>query len=153
MTDEGLFPWPDIKLVEEDARAIPILDYAASPTLTTLRETIGEALTIKLVMAKGGTDVYLPERPKQSGSLSRIIGIEAVMRLCEAFGAHRHLEVPTGRGLAHGRRIDPAKVWTMHLGGMSGDQIAQHMQCTARQVRNILSRSKFNQSHTQLSLW
>lgn len=153
MKDEELFSPPQSETVEEAAVPVPILDYAASPTLTTLRETIGEKLTIKLVMAKGGTDVYLPERVTEQSALSRIIGAEAASELVKVFGNHRHLEVPTGKGLSHGRRIDPVHVIKLGRLGLSVDMIARRLSCTARQVRNIAAKIRSKQKSSQLDLF
>ncbi len=130
------------------------IDFAASPTLTTLRDEIGEGPTVKLVMAKGGTDVYLPDRATDDCALARIIGYEAVATLIEIFGGHRHLEIPTGRGLAHGRRIDPERVrYLSQVLRLSVDQIAREVGCTARQVRNILGKYRALDDARQLTMF
>lgn len=131
-----------------------VIDWAASPTLTTLRERLGEALTVKLVMERGGTDVYLPDRASDDCALAKVIGQDAVAMLIEHFGGHRHLEIPTGRGLAHGRRIDPETV--RHLSQVmkfSADEIARELQCTARQVRNIMARFRALDDARQLTMF
>lgn len=115
------------------------IDWAASPTLSRIREVAGDAAAVALVAARGGTEVWIPQRPDESCDLVRIVGAAAARAIADAFGSGP-LRVPTGRGLAHGRRIDPQAVATLTAAGASLNGIARRLHCTARQVSNIRRR-------------
>jgi hypothetical protein len=117
----------------------PAIDYAASPTLTTIRELVGDAVVLRLVAAKGGTWVHLPRRLGPDSELVRLVGAEAAAALVARFGGGAALRIPTGRGHGHGRRLDHAEIVRLHeQDGWSAERIARAMGCTDRQIWNIL---------------
>lgn len=118
------------------------LDYAASPILSAIRAAAGETAAAALVAARGGREVYLPRRPTPRCDLARIVGLEAALAIVAALEGGRMLAVPTGRGLAHGRRIDPAEVQRLRGQGLAIGAIAAKMGCSKRQVWNILRRHR-----------
>lgn len=87
----------------------PEIDWAASPTLTTIRELIGEPAAVAMVQAFGGTKVCLPKEAQTDSRLAMTIGVDATKALVAHFGPRPILEIPTGRGLGHGRRLTPRK--------------------------------------------
>jgi len=123
------------------------LDLGSSPTLARIVEVVGEAVALKLVAERGGTDIFLPAKVTARCALVDLVGdVKTARALVEAFGAG-HLSIPTGRGFGHGRRIDHAEVRRLHAPppageGWSADAIALHLGCTARQVWNILGGPK-----------
>lgn len=116
----------------------PAPDYASSPTLTAIREAAGEAAVLALVAARGGRAVYLPARVTPHCELARIVGVEAARAIVAALDGGRQIDIPTGRGLAHGRRIDHGEVRRLRAEGLAVGEIAARMGCTRRQVWHIL---------------
>lgn len=113
------------------------VDWAASPVLTRLRELIGEDATLAILRERGGQRVRLPAICAPDHWLAQLIGLERAQRVCSVFGGADPLTVPTGAGLAHGRRIDPETVAVLTGEGRSANAIANALDCTQRQVRNI----------------
>lgn len=116
----------------------PAPDYASSPTLTAIREAAGEAAAVALVAARGGREVYLPRTATPHCELARIVGLAAAVAIVAALDGGRMLAIPTGRGLAHGRRIDHGEVRRLRAEGLAVGEIAARMGCTRRQVWHIL---------------
>lgn len=116
----------------------PDPDYASSPTLTAIREAAGEAAVLALVAARGGRAVYLPRQVVPDCDLARIVGVEAARAIVAALDGGRQIDIPTGRGLAHGRRIDHGEVRRLRAEGLAVGEIAARMGCTRRQVWHIL---------------
>lgn len=115
------------------------IDYASSPTLTTIREVAGDAAVVKLVTARGGTWVHLPVRLTPRAELVKLVGTEAARRIVERFGARTLLRIPTGRGHGHGRRLDHGEIVRLHRDGWTVPRLARAFGCTDRQVWNILA--------------
>jgi hypothetical protein len=118
--------------------ALADIDFASCPHLTLIRDVAGEKAVLALVKARGGVDIYLPETPTADCALVRIVGLEAAKRIVDALGSFRKINIPTGRGSGHSRRIDWARVVALHDVGMTRRKIAEEVGCTDRQVRNIL---------------
>lgn len=129
-----------------------VLDYAASPTLTTLRDLIGDAAVIKLLGARGGTHVHLPKTVTPDCELARIVGVEAAESIVRHFGSDQSLRLPTGKGFAHGRVIDHAEVVRRFGAGEPARSIALAMGCTERQIWNILASRIRDRDERQLNL-
>lgn len=74
-----------------------------------LVDLIGEPATLKLLAARGGTEITIPQRIDGS-QLAGIVGHDAAMRMAEHFGAGK-LVLPTGsaRG-AGGRRAEAMRL-------------------------------------------
>jgi hypothetical protein len=113
------------------------VDWAASPVLTRLRELIGEDATLAIIRARGGQRVRLPASCLPDHWLAQLIGLQRAQAVCGVFGGADPLTVPTGAGLAHGRRIDPETVAVLTGEGKSANAIANALDCTQRQIRNI----------------
>jgi hypothetical protein len=120
--------------------AAPI-DYASSPTLSTIREVAGDAAVVKLIAARGGTWVHLPVRLTQRAELVRLVGVDAAQRIVDRFGARTLLRIPTGRGHGHGRRLDHGEIVRLNRAGWSVPRLARAFHCTDRQVWNILANA------------
>ena len=118
------------------------IDYAASPTLSTIREIAGEAAAAKLVAARGGAWVHLPVRLTVRSELVQIVGAAAAQAIIDRFGGGAPLRIPTGRGFAHGRRLDHGEVVRLHEKGWSVRRLALAMDCTDRQILKILARAR-----------
>lgn len=125
------------------------IDYAASPTLTTIREVAGDAAAAKLVAARGGTWVHLPVRLTVRSELVEIVGAAAARAIIERFGGGAPLRIPTGRGFAHGRRLDHAEVVRLHDQGWSVRRLARSMDCTDRQILKILAQARRSRRDTR----
>lgn len=127
----------------------PPPDYAASPTLTAIRDVAGDAAALKLIAARGGTSVHLPMRLREGGELVKIVGVTAARAILGHFGGGAMLRIPTGRGFAHGRRIDHAEVVRLSRSGLSVKTIALRLGCTDRQIAKILAKAKPAPSRAQ----
>lgn len=67
-----------------------------------LVELIGEPAAMKLLAARGGTEITIPQRIDGS-QLAGIVGRDAAMRMADHFGAGR-LVLPTGAARGAGAR-------------------------------------------------
>lgn len=120
------------------------IDYAASPTLTEIRDVAGEAAAVKLVAERGGTWVHVPVRLTVRSELVQLVGAEAARAIIERFGGGAVLRIPTGRGFAHGRRLDHAEIVRLHHPphSWSVKRLALAMGCTDRQILKILAAAR-----------
>lgn len=119
--------------------AAPEIDWASSPTLTTIREVAGEEAVRKLIAARGGCKLYLPNKVTPDCSLTSIVGLDAARKIVDRMGAHISIDVPTGSGHRHGRRIDHDEVRRLWGEGVTATAIARQVGCTSRHVYNIVS--------------
>lgn len=110
------------------------IDWRASPTLTKLRELIGEEGARLLIIARGGTDIYVPGRATPDCVLAGIVGLVAAQAIVDWKGGNR-LEIPNGRGLAHGERVDMGAVLDLMRQGFTLRQIARTVGCSVRNIR------------------
>lgn len=124
------------------------IDYAASPTLTDIRDVAGDAAVVKLVAARGGTWVHVPVRLTVRSELVTIVGAEAARAILQHFGGGVALRIPTGRGHAHGRRLDHAEIVRLHAPPHSWSikRLALAMGCTDRQILKILAAARRSDS-------
>lgn len=122
----------------------PAIDYAASPTLSAIRDVAGDAAAVKLVAARGGAWVHVPMRLTVRSELVEIVGAEAARAIIQHFGGGVPLRIPTGRGFAHGRRLDHAEILRLHAPPhrWSVKRLALAMGCTDRQILKILAKSR-----------
>jgi uncharacterized protein (DUF433 family) len=119
----------------------PALDYPSSPTLTTLRELIGEQAVLRLVAERGGPGIHVPMTADPGTELVRLIGPEAAEKVIKRFGGRTQLRIPTGKGHGHGRRLDHAEVVRLAGQGWSVQRLARAFACTDRQIFNILAKA------------
>lgn len=122
----------------------PVIDYAASPTLTEIRSIAGDAAVTRLVAERGGTWVHVPMRLTVRAELVQIVGAEAARAIIQHFGGGAALRIPTGRGFAHGRRLDHAEIVRLHAPPhrWSIKRLALAMGCTDRQILKILAAAR-----------
>ncbi len=129
--------------------ALVDIDFASCPHLAIIREAAGEGAARALVKARGGVTIYLPETPTADCVLTQIVGLRAARQIAEALGAPRTINIPTGRGSYHSRRIDWSRVVALHDAGLTHREITQDVGCTDRQVRNILRQELGRRSDRQ----
>ena len=122
----------------------PTLDYAASPTLSAIRDVAGDAAALKLVAACGGTWVHIPVRLSVRAELVRIVGASAARAIIDHFGGGAALRIPTGRGHGHGRRLDHAEIVRLHAAPhrWSVKRLARAFSCSDRQILKILAAAR-----------
>lgn len=97
-----------------------------------LVEVIGEAATIALLDAAGGTRVYVPRRAGTESLLARMIGAEAADRMVASFGGDL-LTLPLCREW---------RALRMYEGGASHAAIARKTGLTERAVYRMTQRLK-----------
>ena len=68
----------------------------APAELRYLGDLIGDAATLALIEARGGTCIHVPKRPGADCALAREIGLSAVEALAVEWGGNR-LKVPTAK--------------------------------------------------------
>lgn len=107
--------------------------------LAYIVEEIGEQVAIDLATVRGGRTVYIPSNPKADSELSKIVGLDAAVKLNKLLGAG-NLMVPCGSvGGAGGRRTRIIKLWN---DGMSQSQIAAEVDVHTRTVERVVSSVK-----------
>ena len=117
-----------------------VLDYPSSPTLTTLRELIGEAATLRLVAECGGTWIDVPAVPDAKTRLVQLVGEAAAAEVIRRYGGRTRLRIPTGRGHAHGRRLDHGEILRLSAEGWTVRRLARAFGCTDRQIWKVLAK-------------
>ncbi len=118
-----------------------VLDYPSSPTLTTLRDLIGEPATLRLVAERGGTWIHVPMAAEPGTELVRLVGAEAAEKVIKRYGGRTQLRIPTGKGHGHGRRLDHAAIVRLAGEGWSVQRLARAFACTDRQIFNVLAKA------------
>lgn len=107
------------------------------PRLARLAELIGLSATLRLVEARGGTRVYVPERATGDHWLARLVGLPALTLLVEHY-QNESLELD--RGAAAVRAARDRRMAGEHAEGASTASLALQYGLTQRQVFNILAR-------------
>ncbi|MCP1375370.1 hypothetical protein [Dyella lutea] len=135
--------------------ALPLQQIDAAdlpPRLAELAELIGLPATLRLVEARGGTRVYVPDTASADHWLVPLIGLPALQQLV----AHRPREyLELDRAAAALRAARDRKIIADHAAGASTTKIALECRLTQRQVFNILARAEpeapepdlFDQAH------
>lgn len=107
--------------------------------LTYIAEEIGEDVAIDLAVARGGREVYIPRNPKANSELSKIVGLDAAVKLNKLLGSG-NLLVPCGSvGGAGGRRT---RIIKLLKGGMSHANIAAEVDVHTRTVERVAETVK-----------
>ena len=108
------------------------------PRLAQLAELIGLTATLRLVDARGGTVVYVPDVATTEHWLARLLGIEVLAKLVKAYPRDfMHIDRAAGALRAARDRHIVAR----HRDGQSTASLALDYQLTQRQVFNILART------------
>lgn len=103
--------------------------------LPELAALIGEDRARALARKHGGTPIYVPVKPCATHLLAFIVGMQAMVVLCSAFGGE-YITVPNGR------RAEPQKgdVLRRLEAGQSPSAIALELGITERYVRMVAAR-------------
>lgn len=107
------------------------------PRLAQLAELIGLTATLRLVEARGGTVVYVPDVATTEHWLARLLGIAALERLVRAYPRDF---IPVDRAAAALRAARDRHIVARHRDGQSTASLALDYHLTQRQVFNILAR-------------
>lgn len=110
--------------------------YYLPGVLSEIAEHIGQDVAVKLCLARGGREVWVPEKPKAGDVLSKIIGLHAAKLLSKLKGAG-NMPVPQGnlRGEG-GRRL---RILDLHEQGLSQSNIAAEVDVSLRTVERVLA--------------
>ncbi|MFB2553357.1 hypothetical protein [Ensifer soli] len=93
-------------------------------------EILGETMTVELLLALGGSPVYLADNPQARSDLARIIGQDNVRALAQRLGSRSIVRIPINRPwIAH----------KLRAGGMPVVEIARTLHVTDVTVRAMLS--------------
>jgi len=108
------------------------------PRLAQLAELIGLPATLRLVEARGGTSIYVPDVATTDHWLARLLGIEAMLQLVGAYPRdYMHID----RAAAALRAARDRHIVSRHRAGESTASLALTYGLTQRQVFNILARA------------
>lgn len=116
----------------------PIEAADLPPRLAELAGVIGLAATLRLVEARGGTRVYVPEAANDDHWLMRLIGRGPFERLV-AWRPREHVELDRAAGALRAAR--DRQILAEHQAGASSSALALQYGLTQRQIFNILARS------------
>ncbi|WP_456387915.1 hypothetical protein [Profundibacter sp.] len=107
--------------------------------LAYIAEEIGEDVAVDLAVARGGREVYIPRNPKLGSELSKIVGLDAAVKLNKLLGSG-NLLVPCGSvGGAGGRRT---RIIKLLESGMSHANIAAEVDVHTRTVERVAETVK-----------
>lgn len=110
------------------------------PLLAEIAEVAGEEAALALAQACGGTRVYIPAAPAPDHWISKLIGHEAALSVCDrltaGLGIQRRVDMPLGpTGNNATFRSMQAHADRMIVAGRSERDIARNTGYTTRQVR------------------
>lgn len=109
---------------------------ALSGLAARIEEAIGLDATVRLLRAKGGLEIYIPERVDGS-ALAELIGAEAADALRDAFGPGK-MRLPAGTFRGEGARR--ARAMAMLKEGRSLAQVAEACDLTLNTVQRYRQR-------------
>lgn len=107
-------------------------------TLDELREKIGQDLS-GFLSVYGGQRIYIPKKASRKHRLSGVVGIDAMERLCSAYGGES-VNMPTQFRIRTEQRED--QIMNMKLSGVSINRIAGDLMISRRTVERILSKRR-----------
>ncbi|MBD3746705.1 MAG: hypothetical protein IE932_10900 [Sphingopyxis terrae] len=109
------------------------------PLLAEIAEVAGEEAALALAQARGGTRVYIPPVIDPDHWISKLIGHQAALRVCDRLTAGlagRRVDLPLGpTGTNATMRAQQAHADRMIIAGRSERDIARETGYTTRQVR------------------
>lgn len=105
------------------------------PKMRLIVRLIGIADTLRLMRARPGLRIYVPQRAEQAAALREIISPEAVAALCREYPGIE-LSVPKPDAIV--RQWRDAAIRAEADAGATIPQLARHYDLTRRQVHNIL---------------
>ncbi|AGG89906.1 hypothetical protein [Rhodanobacter denitrificans] len=108
------------------------------PRLAALAELIGLPAMLRLVEARGGTRVYVPDVASADHWLARLIGLPAMEQLV---AEHSRDYIELDRAAAALRAARDRKIVADNAAGTSTATLALENGLTQRQVFNILART------------
>lgn len=108
------------------------------PRLRALADVIGLPATLRLVEARGGTRIYVPEEASADHWLAQLVGEPALQQLV-SHHAREYLELD--RAAAALRAARDRQIVALASHGASTASIALQFALTQRQVFNILARA------------
>lgn len=111
--------------------------------MAALAEIVGKGPACALVAARGGTRVYVPERPGEGHWLPALIGAAAAEALAAYVATGHgggHIELPCGP--AGRERTHRARRRAAIEGGRSETEIARELQINGRSVRRMRARMR-----------
>lgn len=108
------------------------------PRLAALAGLIGLSATLRLVEARGGTRIYVPDMASAEHWLARLLGLTALQQLV---AEHARDYIELDRAAAALRAARDRKIVADHAGGTSTATLALENGLTQRQVFNILARA------------
>lgn len=108
------------------------------PRLAALAQRLGLAATLRLVEARGGTRVYVPETVNEEHWLARLLGREAMAALVTLHG-REFVDIDRGAGALRAAR--DRHIVARSRAGQSSMTLALQYHLTQRQVFNILARA------------
>jgi len=108
------------------------------PRLAALAALIGLPATLRLVEARGGTRVYVPDVATVDHWIARLIGLPALQQLVSE-RPRDYIELD--RATAALRAVRDRQIIADHAAGISTATLALENGLTQRQVFNILART------------
>lgn len=115
------------------------------PQLRRLVGAIGVAGTVKLLRARGGTRLWLPQRGEASEILVELLGRTLAAQLVDAFPGERVLSLPKLDKIS--AQMRDSAIRAEHAEGVSYAVLALRYDLTERQVLNIVK------SEGRLPVW
>lgn len=119
-------------------------------SLDEVLEVIGEAATLQLVKAFGGTTQRLPaiRNATDENDLAKVIGKEMLHKLIATIGASRYVYIP--RCVDGLRNQRDREIVRRYADGDSVEKLALDNGLSDRQVWNILKKTEMDDGQTDL---
>lgn len=121
------------------ATRVPDPKLTRPSMLQNLIDLIGHDATTALIVACGGTRLYIPQTPEPTDLLSEVIGHLPACALAEIFGGDR-LEVPNPPP----RRM---RILELRRKGLTINAIARTLACTRRRVFQVIAEARIADSN------
>lgn len=69
----------------------------ATPEVLPFIRALGAEKAAKLLLAFGGTEVYVPKSPRAGSQLAGVIGVDGIVALGREMGSGVHFRLPLGK--------------------------------------------------------